>query len=266
MSPPAILLTNDDGIDSVGIGALREALSGVGDVTVVAPADNRSGVGMSRSWTWSSGSLAVEDHDRGYAVQGTPADCVAVADTVLDVDFDLVVSGANDGPNIGAHILGRSGTVGAAMEAALLGYPAIAVSVYELGEFPLTDLTPEDFRTAARATRYLLDRLRRRDAFHDADYLNVNAPTGAGDDVEMRITRPSRGYEVAADETEAEGAVEMQSLFWRDFLDLDVSDPPGTDRRAAVEGAVSVSPLTVPRGVSLAHAGTSVAEFDAAEW
>jgi len=64
--------------------------------------------------------------DAGYAVEGTPADCVAVADVALGLDPDVVVSGCNHGPNIGAHILGQSGTVGAAMEASFLGTPAIA--------------------------------------------------------------------------------------------------------------------------------------------
>jgi 5'-nucleotidase len=262
---PSILLTNDDGIDSVGLGALRTGLREFGEVTVVAPADDRSGVGMSRSW--SSGSLEVEDHDRGYAVRGTPADCVAVADSVLDVEFDVVVSGCNDGPNIGAHILGRSGTVGAAMEAALLGYPAVAVSVYDRsGEWPMTGLGPDDFGVSVAATRYVVERLLRADAFHDADYCNVNAPRGDDDDVEMRITRPSRGYELDVDDPETEGSVELQSLFWRDFLDLDVSDPRGTDRRTAVDGGISVTPLSVPRGPPLSRSGESVSEFDAAEW
>jgi 5'-nucleotidase len=262
--PPSILLTNDDGIDSAGLGALRAGLSEFGDVTVVAPAKDRSGVGMSRSW--SSGSLEMDDHERGYAVRGTPADCVAVADSALDVEFDVVVSGCNHGPNIGAHILGRSGTVGAAMEAALLGYPAVAVSLYDLGEFPVTGLGHEDFGTAVSATRYVTERFLRADAFHDADYCNVNAPRGDHDDVEMRITRPSRGYELDVDDPGSEGAIELQSQFWRDFLDLEVSDPPGSDRRTAVDGAVSVTPLSVPRGPGLSKSGETVSEYDASEW
>jgi len=99
-----ILLTNDDGIDAVGIRALADALSRDYDVTVVAPASNQSGVGGARSW-WDT-TVEYTETDAGYAVEGTPADCVAVADVALGLDPDVVVSGCNHGPNIGAHILG----------------------------------------------------------------------------------------------------------------------------------------------------------------
>jgi len=125
-----VLLTNDDGVDSPGLDALRDALSTLGKVTVVAPATDQSGVGRARSRT-----VGITDHDDAIAVAGTPADCVAYGLRGLDHEFDLVVSGCNHGPSIGAYVLGRSGTVGAAMEAGFLGVPAVAVSAYHPDEF-----------------------------------------------------------------------------------------------------------------------------------
>ena len=268
-----LLLTNDDGIDAPGIRALYDALSPEYDVTVVAPATNQSGTGGARTW-WET-TLEYDDHDLGYAVRGTPADCVAFAFAGLDLDPSLVVSGCNDGPNIGAHILGRSGTVGAAHEAALLSVPAIAVSLYDLSDLPPTNAVPavEDFRVAADVTRRLVDRWLSAGPIEGADYLNVNVPApdsarnvgsrsggterSASDWPPMRFTRPATGYDVTTvDPTDpevtarGEAGIELRDRFWRSFLNLEVPDPVGTDRRAAVDGEISVSPLSVGRPVS----------------
>ena len=77
MRDPSILVTNDDGIDAHGIRALADALESVGDVTVVAPADNQSWAG--RDMTWHAGPTGIEETDRGYAVEGTPSDAVAIS-------------------------------------------------------------------------------------------------------------------------------------------------------------------------------------------
>jgi 5'-nucleotidase len=124
-----ILLTNDDGYDSPGIVAMRDALVGAGHrVTVVAPLENRSG---SSSSSTTAGTLELVEQRPGvWSVSGTPADAVRVG---LDVVWvgpgpDLIVSGANFGQNIGPSTL-QSGTVGAALTAMGRGYPAIAISV-----------------------------------------------------------------------------------------------------------------------------------------
>lgn len=87
-----ILLTNDDGIDAVGIRTLYDRLSAVADVTAVAPVDDQSAVGRQLSRT-----VDLYDHEMGYAVEGTPSDCVIAALGSLDFDPDLVVSGINQG-------------------------------------------------------------------------------------------------------------------------------------------------------------------------
>ena len=274
-----ILLTNDDGIDAVGIRALADALSREHDVTVVAPKQNQSGVGGARSW-WET-TVTYSETDAGYAVEGMPADCVAVAAVALDLDPDVVVSGCNHGPNIGAHILGQSGTVGAAMEAAFLGTPAIAVSLYDRGNLPVPPtLERDDFDLAAEATLDLLDRVEGGEGDEPvtlpfgADVLNVNAPAAddeAADDPTYRLTEPARGFDVIefrpGEEHPGEGGfgerrgemgMELRDRFWREFLRGDVADDPGSDRLAAVDGEVSVSPLSSSRSLAGDRAGDVV--------
>ena len=286
-----ILLTNDDGIDAAGIRALSDALSREHDVTVVAPKRNQSGVGGARSW-WET-TVEYAETDAGYAVEGTPADCVAVAEVALGLDPDVVVSGCNHGPNIGAHILGQSGTVGAAMEAAFLGTPAVAASLYDRGNLPVPPtLDADDFALAAEAVLDLLDRAEGEEDENGgdeplalpfgADELNVNAPAAddeAASDPTYRITEPARGFDVIEfrpgeegpeeaenvpegwefGERRGEMGMELRDRFWREFLRGDVADDPGSDRLAAVEGEVSVSPLSSSRSVAGDRAGEAVA-------
>ena len=306
-----VLLTNDDGIDAAGIRALSEALTAEYDVTVVAPATNQSGVGGNRSW-WET-TIEYTERDLGYAVEGTPADCVAVAAVALELEPDVVVSGCNHGPNIGAHVLGQSGTVGAAMEAAFLGTPAIAVSLYDRGNLPVPPtVSHDDFALAGRVATDLVDHVDEEGRLpFGADVLNVNVPAAddeAAADPTYRVTEPARGFDViefhpgtdAADGREANGTadedavegtadedavegtagsedpggdasgfgerrgemgMELRDRFWREFLRGDVADDPGSDRRATIEGEVSVSPLSSSRSV----AGDRIGEtFDVA--
>lgn len=236
-----IVLTNDDGIDSPGLRALYDALADVGDVTVVAPANDQSAVGRS-----ISSEAALREHALGYALEGTPTDCVVAAMGDLVPDPDLVVAGCNHGANLGEYALGRSGTVSAAVEATFFGVPAIASSLYvPVDAYGDTALTRTDFREAVRATRYLVDRAQRTDVFDRAAYLNVNAPVPDGDPAPIELTRPSRRYEM--DATLDGDSVSLQDRIWERMDPETLPDPEGTDRRAVVEGRVSVSPLRVPQ-------------------
>ncbi len=268
-----VLLTNDDGIDAAGIRALYDALAREHDVTVVAPATNQSGVGGTRSW-WET-TVEYARVEFGYAVEGTPADCVAVADVALDLDPDLVVSGCNHGPNIGAHILGQSGTVGAAMEAAFLGTPAIAVSMYDRGNLPIPPtVSRDDFALAGRATLALIERIDDGVLPFGADVLNVNVPAADDENAAnptVRVTEPARGFDViefhpgstdqshgveeesaaaAFDERRGEMGMELRDRFWREFLRGDVGDDAGSDRLATIDGEISVSPLSSSRAIA----------------
>ncbi len=268
-----ILLTNDDGIDAVGLRALYDALAADHDVTVVAPATNQSGVGGARSW-WDT-TVQYSETDLGYAVEGTPADCVAVADVALGLDPDLVVSGCNHGPNIGAHILGQSGTVGAAMEASFLGIPGIALSLYDRGNLPISPTAGHgDFALAGEVAADLVTRFEEEGLPLGADVVNVNVPAAddeAAVDPTYRVTEPARGFDVIeyhpGEDAPSEGGstgrrgemgMELRDRFWREFLRGDVADDPGSDRLAVVEGEVSVSPLATSRAVASDRVGETV--------
>jgi 5'-nucleotidase len=124
-----ILITNDDGIDSPGIAALVEALCTDYETLVVAPSENRSGVSHAIT-TYEAITVERRNDARAlsYSCSGTPADCVFLGATVLSSLPDLVISGINHGPNL-ADDVNYSGTVAGAIEGALLGVPAIAVSL-----------------------------------------------------------------------------------------------------------------------------------------
>lgn len=239
-----VLLTNDDGIGATGLRAVVDALDDIADVTVVAPESDQSAVGRAMSH-----EVTVEETDLGYAVHGTPTDCVVAGIEALGLDPDLVVAGCNRGANLGEYTLGRSGTVSAAVEAAFVGVPAMAVSLYIPGEdvtFSETRPDREKYAEAVRATRYLADHAFDVGVFDHADYLNVNAPLPEETDerVEMEVTRPSHVYDIGA---EREGTtVRIHDYIWERMAEGTIPDPRGSDRRAVVEGRVSVSPLTVP--------------------
>jgi 5'-nucleotidase len=246
MADPEILLTNDDGIESTGFRALYDALSAVGTVTAVAPAADQSAVGRALSH-----NVEIHQHELGYAIDGTPADCVVAGLGTLVPDADLVVAGCNQGANLGAYVLGRSGTVSAAVEATFFDVPAIAVSLYVpvSADTSYTDVDVDlsAYDEAARAARYLAEHAIDAGVFERADYLNVNAPvpeqSGVGS-AEMVITEPSKTYMMDAERDD--GEITLHDRIWELMGEGEIPDPEGTDRRAVVDGAVSVSPLTAP--------------------
>ena len=240
-----ILLTNDDGIESTGIGVLADALADHAEVTVVAPAEDQSAVGRTLS-----NRVVVEEHELGYAVRGTPADCVVAGLGSLCEDIDLVVSGCNQGANLGEYVLGRSGTISAAVEATFFDVPAIAVSLYIPGgdvDFREYAAREGEYDEAVRATTHLVGNALGDGIFEQADYLNVNAPVPEvnGDErAGMEITHPSKVYEMTA--VAGEEGLTLRDRIWGRMADGEIPDPEGSDRRAVFEGRVSVSPLTAP--------------------
>jgi len=237
---PEILVTNDDGIDAPGIRALADGLAEVGNVTVVAPTTDKSATGRAMS-----SEVGVEEHELGYAVDGTPTDCVVAGLEALGPYPDLVVAGVNEGANLGMYVLGRSGTVSAAVEAAFFGVPAIASSLFLTEEDFGEPTEPSDYQHAVDATTYLAEHAIDAGVFEHADYLNVNAPhPGAAASGEMVVTRPSHAYDMTASRNG--NTVTLHDRMWDRMDSGDIPDPPGTDRRAVVDGHVSVSPLTAP--------------------
>lgn len=243
MAGPEILLTNDDGIDATGLRVLADALSEVGTVTVVAPANDQSAVGRTLSR-----SVTVDERELGYALDGTPADCVIAGLDALAPETDLVVAGCNQGANLGAYNLGRSGTVSAAVEATFFDTPAISMSLYipvaSDTTYESVDVSSEAYAQATRSARFLADHAIDAGVFDQADYLNVNTPVPEQATGEMAVTRPSRVHMM--DAVRDGDHVELQEGIWELMATGDIPDDEGTDRRAVVDGHVSVSPLTAP--------------------
>ena len=194
---PHILLTNDDGIRSPGLWAAAAALSKLGFVTVAAPRDQASGMGRSLPST-SDGIIREEKVQvngqewTAYSVGGSPAQSVLHA--VLEImpeQPDLVVSGINYGENVGLGVT-ISGTVGAALEGAGLGYPALAVSLETDQSYHLSYSDEMDFAPAAHFTEYFARILLERKSFAEVDVLKVDVPSHAKIDSAWEVTRLAR--------------------------------------------------------------------------
>jgi 5'-nucleotidase len=197
MDKPQILLTNDDGIRSPGLWAAARALASIGYVTVAAPNEQSSGAGRSLPGT-SSGIIheeKLEVHGKEwiiYAVAGTPAQ--AVLHAVLEImpeKPDLIVSGINYGENVGLGIT-VSGTVGAAMEGASLGYPSLAASLQADQQYHLSYSEEIDFSASAHFTAYFANILLNHKLSDDIHLLNVNIPSDATANTKWQTTRLAR--------------------------------------------------------------------------
>jgi 5'-nucleotidase len=185
-----ILVTNDDGIDAPGIKALEESMSELGEVIVVAPSSQQSATG--RGFTLGSPVRVNKRDDNHFSVDGVPVDCVFIGMTKLVKDVDLVVSGINIGANLGIHSLMRSGTCGAAFEAANLGVPSIAVSIESTPEEAHNMEGSHLFDEAQKIMKKLVSGIIEKGLPGDVKMLNVNVPIGEPKGVE--VTRLGEEY------------------------------------------------------------------------
>jgi 5'-nucleotidase len=228
-----ILLSNDDGIHSEGLMALEESVRHVGEIYTVAP--DRAQSSMSHALTLHRPLRVHELGTRRLSVDGTPVDCVKLALTgLLPVRPELVISGINKGPNLGDDII-YSGTVSAAIEGALLGIPAIAVSLVTFKDF--------DFRAAAEFTATLIQRIAERD-IPPKTLLNVNVPPIPKRDLKgWRVTRMGKRHysENIVERVDPRGV----KYYWIGGDDLGFSNDDGTDCQTVHEGYISVTPLQV---------------------
>ena len=178
-----ILLTNDDGIYSPGLWSLGAALKDVGELVVVAPDRDQSGIASAITLLSVVRAQEVRPQVEGikaFAIEGTPADCVVLAvETLVKEPFDLVVSGINQGANLGLDVI-LSGTVGAAYQGYFRGIPSIAVSVASL-----TDLQYEAATLAAKALALAIP----NNSLPSTPLLNVNLPNVTPDRIKaVQIT------------------------------------------------------------------------------
>jgi 5'-nucleotidase len=230
-----ILVSNDDGYRAEGIHRLRAALATLAEVTVVAPDRNRSGA--SNSLTLDVPLRVFEAEPGVYFVPGTPTDCVHLAISGLfDFEHDMVVSGINDGANLGDDVL-YSGTVAAAVEGRFLGLPTIAVSLCTSGA------PGGHFETGAEVARRLVMHLL-KSPLQRALILNVNVP-----DVpfaQLRGFRASRlGYRHRSAAVMKAQDPRGRPVYWVGPAGAEQDAGPGTDFDTIAQGFVSVTPLQV---------------------
>lgn len=232
-----ILLTNDDGIDAPGLGALRDAVSKIADVMVVAPETEMSAVGHAITL---SDPLQIKkryknDEFYGYAVNGTPADCVKIGYWALLRDKpkpDLLISGINQGSNTGINVI-YSGTVSAATEGAILGIPSIAMS--------LTSYTHKDFSVAARFACNLAQTVAEH-PLPGGVFLNVNVPAVPENEIRgVRITR--QGHSNWIDDYHMYKAPNKREYYWLVGERRDIPDDDHIDDGAIEQKKISVTPI-----------------------
>jgi 5'-nucleotidase len=232
---PKILITNDDGVESRGLLALRQALDPIGDTTVVAPDTNQSAVGhqktlmrplRGRERTLGDGSLA-------YSVDGSPTDAVSLAFLgYFGHGFDLVASGINYGANLGDDIT-YSGTVSAAMEAVINGCPAFAIS-QEYYEHP-------DFSLAATAALVVARNILEH-GLSRGELINVNVPAVPIEECEgIEVTR--LGRRVYQDQLIERVDPRGIPYFWIGGPPPSGLAVPGTDFHAVVHRRIAITPI-----------------------
>lgn len=231
-----ILVTNDDGIDSPGIHALVQAMRKLGKVIVVAPDRQQSAVG--HALTVSSPLRATpfyrEGAMLGYAINGTPADCVKLAvSTLLEERPDIVVSGINHGSNTSVNAI-YSGTVSAATEGTLMGIPSMAVSLDSFDQ-------SSDMSLAADVAYSVASRLCDL-GLPGGTLLNVNVPHIPREGFKgLRVTR--QGRSIWKDNYDVRKDPQGQPYYWLTGDFVTVEPIPDADDLAVAEGWAAITPL-----------------------
>jgi len=224
-----ILVTNDDGYRSEGIHALARALRAVGEVTIVAPTTEASAIGHALTLRHPLRLDRIED--RVFAVEGTPTDCVNVAVTHVFKGLpDLVISGINKGWNLGDDIT-YSGTVAGALEGALLGIPAMAVSLRQTrGDY--------DFSYAARAAATLAEAMLRR-PLAARTFLNINVPKGQPQGYRVTVQAKRNHVTSVSERHDPKG----RPYYWIEEGQNEWEPHDRSDYQAVRDGYISVTPL-----------------------
>ena len=228
-----ILLSNDDGYFAPGLICLAETLSRIADIIVVAPERDRSG--SSNSLTLDRPLSLHKSHNGFFYVNGTPTDCVHLAVTgMLDVLPDMVISGVNDGANMGDDTI-YSGTVAAATEGFLFGIPSLAVS--------LAGVTGGNFLTASHVAAGIVERFA-ENKIKAPILLNINVPDVKYDQLQgIDVTRLGRRHK-------AEGVIKSQTprgntVYWVGAAGAAQDAGEGTDFFAVQHDRVSITPLQI---------------------
>jgi len=230
-----VLLTNDDGIYAKGIEAIYLALVEAHEVTVVAPETEQSAVGHAITFLDPLRVTPVQRNGRffGYALNGTPADCVKIAIAeLIDPPPQVVVSGINMGANVGVNVI-YSGTVSAATEAALMGIPAVAVSI--------DSFNATDFSAATTFILRLLQVLEKK-SLPPGVSLNVNAPSVPAEQVRgVRITHQGRRKSIESYDRRVDPRDHV--YYWLTNTSIFQDPDSDADSSAVAENYISVTPV-----------------------
>jgi len=243
-----ILLTNDDGVYSTGLKAAYDSVCDLGEVTVVAPSTQKSGVGRSISiFEPLRVSVANVNGIKAYAVAGTPTDSVIIGlFSILKEYPALVLSGFNIGENISTDTVTTSGTIGAALEAASYGIPALAASIQVIDEGDKFDDHREysyDFEVGIKIVNRIAKNVIRKGLPHGVNLLNINIPKHASMDTQIEITRLAPKIFVTGVEERFDPR--GRPYYWING-DLIRDAEEGTDVKAVMKkGHISVTPLTL---------------------
>jgi 5'-nucleotidase len=247
---PLILFTNDDGISSPGLWAAASAFTDIGDVLVVAPREQQSGTGRSLPST-SEGRIYKQtmvfsgSEYTVYSVDGTPAQSVQHGVIELaDRLPSLVVSGINYGENVGNGVT-ISGTVGAALEAASLSIPAIAVSQQTPLGLHLSYSNEVDFTAAAYFTRMFGEWLMSNKTPDDVDVIKLDVPLGATKDTPWRITRLSRNRIYWPTRPERVALNDIARVGYHYDSNPSQAEPDSDVYAVLHDGVVSVTPISL---------------------
>jgi 5'-nucleotidase len=233
-----ILLTNDDGIQAPGLVAMYRELTKLGDVHVVAPetVQSAAGHGITISAPLLTSKVTVENGFTGTAVDGRPADCVKLAVAqLLPKPPDLVVSGINSGANVGINVI-YSGTVAAAIEAAFLGLPSVAVSLLYTTDVPM------DYARAARLARETIENILEA-GLPPGRVVSINLPAlhaneePTGVKVVRQCTRP--WVDTYERRTDPRG----RDYFWNSSVFTLSDTDEDTDVAALRDGYITITPL-----------------------
>ena len=233
-----ILLTNDDGITAPGLVAIYRELLTLGNVEVVAPETVQSATshGITLKTPLLTSRVTVENAFTGTAVDGRPADCVKLAvSQILPKPPDLVISGINSGANVGINVI-YSGTVAAAIEAAFLGLPSIALSLYIKNDFPI------DYARTAQLARHTIDLILAA-GLTGGQVVSVNIPplhpgqSPRGIKVVRQCTRPW------VDTYERRKDPRGSDYFWNTSVFTLSTTDNDTDVAALRDGYITVTPL-----------------------
>lgn len=249
-SKKQILLTNDDGIRSPGLWAAAEALSEWGYVWVVAPRDQNTGLGRSHPNT-SDGIIQIEKmmvHGKEwttYSVGGTPAQAVVVGiQEIMQAQPDLVVSGINYGENLGTGVT-ISGTVGAALEGASFGIPALAVSLQMDTRLNHSYSREVDFSSAAYFTAQFAQKLLNHAMPADVDVLKLEVPEDATPETPWRVTRVGRNRYYVPIPSQRESWTTPTELKYEICLEGETIAPDSDIQAVLFDHVVSVTPISL---------------------